>query len=140
MDWAQQAEIYGMARFVRRNIHWMVGPRSLKRLWPALAVLAPLAFTVGVESFRAQIDAILAVDDGLRGRLTEIDVPTLVTVGSQDVLTTRGDSEELASLIPDAELVVVRGGSHLFMVEHARAFNRVLDDFYRRVLRPGPPD
>lgn len=133
-DWAHEAEIYGMRRFVRRNIHWMVGPRSVKRLWPALAVLGPLAFNVAPESFRAQIAAILGMDDGLRAELASVDVPTLVTVGSQDVLTTQGDSEEIASLIPNAELVVVRGGAHLFMVENARTFNRVLTDFYDRTF------
>ncbi len=54
-------------------------------------------------------------------------------VGSQDVLTTQGDSEEIASLIPGAELAVVRGGAHLFQVEQARAFNRTVVDFYDRV-------
>lgn len=137
-DWAQDAEIHGMTRFVRRNIHWLVGPRSLKRLWPALAVLAPLAFNVPAESFIAQIDGIVAMDDGLREELRHVDVPTLVTVGSQDVLTTRGDSEEIAELIPGAELVVVRGGAHLFMVENARTFNRTLHRFYDRVLDDTP--
>lgn len=133
-DWAHEAEVYGMTRFVRRNIHWLVGPRSLKRLWPALAVLAPLAFNVPTESFVAQIDGILALDDTLREELRKVAVPTLVTVGSQDVLTTQGDSEQIASLIPDAELVVVRGGAHLFMVENPRTFNRTLDSFYDRIL------
>lgn len=133
-DWAHEAEVYGMARFVRRNIHWMVGPRSLKRLWPALAVLGPLAFNVPTESFIAQIGGILAMDDNLREELRKITVPTLVTVGSQDVLTTQGDSEQIASLIPDAEIVVVRGGAHLFMVENPRTFNRTLESFYRRLL------
>jgi pimeloyl-ACP methyl ester carboxylesterase len=133
-DWAHEAEAYGMREFVRRNIQWMVGPRSLKRLWPAMAVLAPLAFNVPVESFVAQIEGIVDMDDALRTELVNIDIPTLVTVGSQDRLTTQGDSEEIASLIPGAKLVVVRGGAHLFMVEQASTFNRTITEFYDDLL------
>jgi 3-oxoadipate enol-lactonase len=135
-EWADQAQAFGMREFVRRNLKWMVGPRSLRRTWPAMAILGPLAFNVPVSSFVAQIDAILSIEDTLRTELTEIAVPTLVLCGSQDVLTTQGDSEEIASLIPGAELAVVRGGAHLFMVEHAGSFNRTVGDFLERSSNP----
>ncbi len=137
-EWAEQAQAFGMREFVRRNLRWMVGPRSLRRLAPALAVLGPIAFSVPVSSFVAQVAAILAIDDSLRDELVEVAVPTLVIVGSQDVLTTQGDGEEIASLIPGAELAVVRGGAHLFQVEQARAFNRLVVDFLDRVTGRTP--
>ena len=59
-------------------------------------------------------------------------MPTLVVVGNQDILTPRGDSEELAELIPTAELVVISGAAHGLMVEHASTYNRILLDFLRR--------
>ena len=135
-DWADQAQAFGMREYVRRNLGWLVGPRSLRRAWPALAVLGPLAFNVPATSFVSQIQAILAMEDSLRAELASVAVPTLVLCGSQDVLTTQGDSEEIASLIPDAELAVVRGGAHLFMVEQAGAFNRTVLDFLGAVTSP----
>ena len=135
-EWADQAQTWGMREFVRRNLQWMVGPRSLRRMWPAMAVLGPLAFNVPAASFVSQIQAILAMDDGLRDELTEVDVPTQVLCGSQDVLTTQGDSEEIASLIPGAELAVVRGGAHLFMVEQSGAYNKIVGDFLAEVTAP----
>jgi 3-oxoadipate enol-lactonase len=132
-QWADQAQAFGMREFVRRNMAWMLGPRSLQRTWPAMAVLGPLAFNVPVASFVAQLQAILDMEDSLRTELIGIEVPTLVLCGSQDVLTTQGDSEELASMIPGAELAVVRGGAHLFMVEQAATFNRTVLDFYDRI-------
>jgi 3-oxoadipate enol-lactonase len=135
-EWADQAQAYGMREFVRRNLKWMVGPRSLRRTWPAMAVLGPLAFNVPVASFVAQIQAILSIEDSLRAELVEVDAPTLVLCGSQDVLTTQGDSEEIASLIPGAQLAVVRGGAHLFMVEQAGSFNRTVSDFLTQVTDP----
>jgi 3-oxoadipate enol-lactonase len=142
-DWADEAEAHGMREYVRRNLSWLVGPRSLKRLWPAMAVLGPLAFNVPVESFVAQIEGIIGMDDSLRDELVSVEQPTLVLVGSQDVLTTQGDGEEIASLIPGSELVVLRGGAHLFMVEQAATFNRTVTGFYDRILdqpvRPRTP-
>lgn len=132
-EWAEQAQAFGMREFVRRNLRWLLGTRSLRRLAPALAVLGPLAFSVPVDSFVAQVRAILDQDDSLRGELGTIAVPTLVIVGSQDVLTTQGDGEEIASLVPDAELAVIRGGAHLFQVEQAGAFNRTVGEFLTRV-------
>lgn len=131
-EWRDLAVSRGMREWTRRNLEWVVGPRSLNRLWPIIAGLGPIAFTVPVESFTAQIDAICAAPDRLRFHLESLRCPTLVLVGSQDVLTPRGDSEELAELIPGAELSVIRGGAHLFQVEHAAAFNRTVLDFLRR--------
>ncbi len=128
-QWIVDVETLGMRGFVNRNLRWLVGPRSLRRVWPALTLLGPLAFNVAPEAFIAQIHAILDMDDGLRERLVDVEVPALVIVGSQDTLTPWGDSEELASLLSAAELAVVRGGAHLFMVEHARTFNRTVGDF-----------
>jgi 3-oxoadipate enol-lactonase len=56
-------------------------------------------------------------------------------VGNQDILTPRGDSEEIADRLPNAELVVISGAAHGFMVEHATTFNRVLLEFLGRVTR-----
>ena len=57
----------------------------------------------------------------------------MVVVGNQDILTPRGDSEELHDRLPNAELVVISGAAHGLMVEHATTFNRVLLDFLGRV-------
>jgi 3-oxoadipate enol-lactonase len=64
--------------------------------------------------------------------LDRITVPTAVIVGNQDILTPRGDSEELADRIPTAELTVLSGAAHGLMIEHATTFNRVLGDFLSR--------
>lgn len=138
-EWAEVAEADGMRAFASRNLKWLVGSRSLRRFWPAMSVLGPLALNVPVESFVAQVRAILAADDDLRFALAEISAPTLVLVGSQDILTPLGDAEELASLIPGAELAVVSGGAHGFMAEHAGAFNRTVLAFLARVAVASSP-
>ena len=111
---------------------WVIGPRSFRRLVPLVGWLGPLGFGRSAEAFAAQVDAILAADDSLAERLATISVPTLVVVGNQDILTPRGDSEELAEAIPTAELVVISGAAHGLMIEHASTFNRILGDFLHR--------
>ncbi len=128
-EWREIAETKGMRAFTSGNLRWLVGSRSLRRFWPAMQLLGPVAFNVPATSFIAQIDAILGTDDALRNELRNLDVPTLVLVGSQDILTPLGDSEELASLIPGARLAIVRGGAHGFMVEHAGQFNAAVTGF-----------
>jgi 3-oxoadipate enol-lactonase len=132
-EWSDTARQRGMRALVDTSARWLVGPRSRFRFWPVVSLLGPLAFNVDAAPFSAQVDAILGLDDDVRFELEGIEVPTLVLVGSQDILTPVGDSEEIAALIPGAELVVVRGGAHGFMVEHAGAFNRAVLEFLDRV-------
>jgi 3-oxoadipate enol-lactonase len=121
----------------REAARWVIGPRSFRRLMPALGWLGPLAFGGPAHGFTAQVEAILDAEEGLAPELGAIDVPTLVVVGNQDILTPRGDSEELADLIPTAELVVISGAAHGLMVEHATTFNRILRDFLGRAESAG---
>lgn len=132
-EWADLAGERGMRAFAAANLRWLVGPRSLRRFWPAFNALSPVFMSAPQHAFIAQVRAILAMDDELRFELPAITAPTLVLVGSQDILTPQADSEELAELIPGAELAIVRGGAHGFMIEAAGTFNRVVEEFLERV-------
>ncbi len=131
--WATKATEQGMGAMTREAARWVIGPRSFRRLMPAFGWLGPLALGRPSHAFVAQVRAILATDENIADQLATITVPTLVLVGNQDILTPRGDSEELAERILTAELVVISGAAHGFMVEHATTFNRVLIDFLNRV-------
>lgn len=134
-EWADVAQEQGMNALTGRAAKWLVGPRSFRRLWPALPMLGPLALNCPSHAFVAQVRAILDMDDAVREELHTVRVPTLVMVGSQDILTPQGDSEEIAELIPGAELLVISGAAHGFMVEHASTFNRAMLDFFERVAQ-----
>lgn len=140
-EWAEIAENQGMAALVPRAVKWLVGPRSLRRYGPAFGVLGSLVLNTPAEPFVAQVRAILAMSDDIRFELRNVQVPTLAIVGSQDILTPLGDSEEIASLVPGAELVVVRGAAHGFMFERAKEYNRHTLRFLRSLTRPSssPP-
>lgn len=131
-SWGEMAMERGMSEMTMQAARWVIGPRSLRRLWPAFSWLGPIATSREAHGFHAQVQAILAADDSLAEHLGLITAPTAVIVGNQDILTPRGDSEELADLIPTAELTVLSGAAHGLMIEHATTFNRVLGDFLTR--------
>lgn len=134
-EWSTIANERGMAAMTAQAARWVIGPRSFRRLTPLVGWMGPLALSRPPHAFAGQVAAILDTDDAIAERLAEIEVPALVIVGNQDILTPRGDSEELAERIPDAELAVISGAAHGFMIEHATTFNRILLDFLRRAER-----
>ncbi len=131
-EWAEIAQQRGMRAMTNAAARWTIGPRSFRRISPAIGWLGPLALSRPPHAFAAQVGAILAASEELRDELGRISVPTLVMVGNQDILTPRGDAEELAERIPTAELVVISGAAHGFMVEHGTTFNRILLEFLGR--------
>ena len=84
-------------------------------------------------------EAIAAASLGLAERpdsrpiLPEIDVPTVVIVGSADALTPPLMSETMAGAIPGAELVVLDGAGHLSNLEAPDAFTAALRALLARV-------
>jgi 3-oxoadipate enol-lactonase len=134
-SWATAASERGMGAMAGEAARWVIGPRSFRRLLPAFGWLGPLAMGRTSHAFVAQVRAILDVDESVAEQLEQVDIPTLVVVGNQDILTPRGDSEEIADRMPNAELVVISGAAHGFMVEHATTFNKVLSEFIGRVTK-----
>jgi 3-oxoadipate enol-lactonase len=139
-SWATTAENEGMTAVGKEAARWMIGPRSFRRVLPALGWMGPLQLFNPANAFVSQVKAILSTDDGaLNTELANIVCPTMVVVGNQDVLTPRGDAEEIASLIPTAELVVISGGAHGLHIEHASTFNRILLEFLGRAEKAFVP-
>jgi 3-oxoadipate enol-lactonase len=61
--------------------------------------------------------------------LVRIEVPTLVITGSEDILVPPENSSILAERIPGAQLRIVEGGGHQFLLEKADDFNRAVLEF-----------
>jgi 3-oxoadipate enol-lactonase len=130
--WAKTAEEKGMIEVGKEAAQWVMSPRSFRRLVPAFTWMGPLAALRPRHSFVSQIDAILNTREDLVDQLSTITAPTMVIVGNQDILTPRGDSEEIAERIPNSELVVISGAAHGLMMEHSSTFNKILIEFLQR--------
>jgi len=88
-----------------RSISTAVSPRAMAEL------LAPL----------------LAFD--VRARLGQISEPTLVVVGTRDLLTPPRRARAIAAGIPDARLEVLEGCGHMVMLERAEQLDALLGRF-----------
>lgn len=82
-----------------------------------------------VDILVSRIDAILRHDR--RRRLLEIRVPTLVIVAQDDMITPRFYSDELASLIPGAKLIVLETGGHYAPAINSEPYNTAVGSFLR---------
>jgi pimeloyl-ACP methyl ester carboxylesterase len=70
--------------------------------------------------------------DQLAAELSRLDVPVLVVVGAQDT-SALAPCERLAALLPQAELQIVAGAGHVVNLAAPAEFNRLIDDFARRL-------
>jgi pimeloyl-ACP methyl ester carboxylesterase len=75
--------------------------------------------------------ALIGLD--LTDELPAVRMPTLVIVGTGDLLTPPGQARLIARLIPDARLEVFEGGGHMLMLERAEALDRMIIDFAHEV-------
>jgi 3-oxoadipate enol-lactonase len=137
-DWARTAQEQGMRVLTNRALRWLVGPRARRRLYLPAQLLGSVLLNVPAHAFVSQVQAILDMPDDVRFELAAITAPTLVLVGSQDILTPVGDAEELVEHIPGARMEVLWGAAHALMAEQAGTYNRLVADFLDEVEASRP--
>jgi pimeloyl-ACP methyl ester carboxylesterase len=89
------------------------------------AAIVQMAADIGKEGFIRQTKALMARPDA-RALCKTINVPTLVLCGRQDALTPVAMHEEIASLIPEADLQIIEDCGHLSTMETPTAVNAAM--------------
>jgi 3-oxoadipate enol-lactonase len=84
-----------------------------------------------------QVEAVMGHDT--YELLPKIELPTLVIAGDNDRLIPVENSRILASRIPEAELVILKGVGHEFFIEDAEEANKVVLDFLGRHKKDSKP-
>jgi pimeloyl-ACP methyl ester carboxylesterase len=85
------------------------------------------------DAFARQVQA--AIRHNTFDRLPDIRCPTLVITGSNDKVVPEDNSRILAERIPGAELAVLPGAGHGYLVEKAAESNAIVLEFLRRHRR-----
>jgi pimeloyl-ACP methyl ester carboxylesterase len=62
-------------------------------------------------------------------RVANIKAETLIITGIDDRIVPMQNSVNLAKLIPNSKLEIIKGGSHLFFIEQAERFNEIVKKF-----------
>jgi 3-oxoadipate enol-lactonase len=83
-----------------------------------------------VPDFLQQSNAVLAHD--VEAHLGRIHAPTLITVGTRDLLTSARFADRLKGSIRDSELLVFDGCAHAALYEHVEEFNQRTLAFLQR--------
>ena len=99
-------------------------PAVRREVVETMAKIAPAAYRIGAE-------AVWLADQGERAH--DINAPTLVLCGSEDVVTPPTLSLALAQLIPGARTELIDGAGHLSNLERPEAFNAIVGSFVREV-------
>ncbi|WP_094553850.1 alpha/beta fold hydrolase [Synechococcus sp. 1G10] len=89
----------------------------------------------GAEDWRAAFrlaypqlpDWFATASENLVERLPSISIPTLLLWGDADPISTVGVGQHLASMLPNARLVILPGGSHDLAMERAQEIAPLID-------------
>lgn len=93
--------------------------------------LRAMCLRAGLETFEAQIDALLARNES-ESLLGTITCPTLVMTGSEDGWSPPPQHEAMAAALPNSELVIVEGAGHMIQREAPDAVNDAIASWLAR--------
>jgi 3-oxoadipate enol-lactonase len=101
-------------------------PEVRREVVETMSRIDPAAYRMGAE-------AVWLADQ--RERAATIRVPTLVLCGTEDKITPPDLSDELASLIPGAQLELIDGAGHVSNIERQDRFNGIVGEFVSAIDR-----
>jgi pimeloyl-ACP methyl ester carboxylesterase len=73
---------------------------------------------------------------GDRAEYARLGMPTLVVWGDSDSITPLPQGQDLVTLLPNAELVVLKNSGHIPIIEDGAELNHTIVDFLKRRLKP----
>jgi len=122
------ARVAGLEPFLGRILTLMFGSTTRRQNPELVAEWRPRLASAHVPSILNLMKPLFGRDSILE-RLDEIRVPALVLVGEEDRAQPPVRSRELASGLPNAELVVVPESGHLTALEQPEVVSETMRDF-----------
>jgi 3-oxoadipate enol-lactonase len=144
-EWSQKVRAFGAEEdealergdldgAVEANLRlWLAGPqRSLDAIAPETRELVA---DMQRRAFELQIGhdvEIAPLEPPASARLSEVQAPTLVVTGDEDVADIHQIADKLVHEIPSAERATIADAAHLPNLEQPEEFDRLVLDFLRR--------
>jgi pimeloyl-ACP methyl ester carboxylesterase len=123
-----QARAKGSGVIADAQIAGMVG-RTTRERHPDIADAVHRMLTMApVDGVVGALEAMIARPDSTP-TLATIDVPTLIIVGDEDVLTPPREARAMHAAIGGSRLEILEGAGHVSNVERSAAFNHVASEF-----------
>lgn len=104
--------------------------RWIQANYPVIEQTAKRYEVLDFDSFLSLMNCFMKLN--LTEKLKEINAPTLVMVGEEDILKPRKYAEMIANRISNAELYVVPGAGHALCLEKYQEFNSLILGFLER--------
>lgn len=118
----------GPTAVARALLPGMVGKSTREREPSVVAMMRAMLESASVDSTVGASEAMMNRADATPV-LPTIEVPTLIVVGEEDVLTPPKESRAMHAAIPGSRLEIIPGAGHVSNVERPAAFNQVLSEF-----------
>lgn len=138
----------GITTFAGRNAHrwvpalrWLVGHPALMKVVKTVGMVAE---TLDEEVFRELAADYSSLDFGIymdtirllgqhsaEDLLPQIRVPTLIIAGERDLFTPPPTAEKMRRMIPGADLLIIRSGTHYVPVEFPELVNLRIEKLLR---------
>jgi pimeloyl-ACP methyl ester carboxylesterase len=122
------ARAEGSRGIADRMIDGMLGRRTRSRAPGLVGAVHAMLAAGPADGAIGALEAMIARPDSTPD-LATIDVPTLLVVGEDDVLTPVAESRAMHRAIAASRLEVISGAGHLPNVERPAAFNHVTGEF-----------
>ncbi len=123
----------GSSAVAAKMLDSMVGATTKARQPDAIDLLRAMMTRAPVDGVVGALEAMMNRQDST-DLLADIDVPTLVLVGDEDVLTPRAEAELMHRSIPGARLEVIPGAGHVSNLERPAAFASLVSEFMDSLL------
>jgi 3-oxoadipate enol-lactonase len=127
------AETQGNTAVANVQIAGLVGKTTRDKRPDIYDAVHRMIAQASVEGVVGALEALIARPDSTQ-TLSTIDVPTLIIVGSEDVVTPPRDARALHAAIPGSRLEVLQQAGHLSNLERPAAFNTVVTEFLATLL------
>jgi pimeloyl-ACP methyl ester carboxylesterase len=127
------AETQGSTAVANMQIPGLVGKTTRDKRPDIYDAMHRMMAQAEIEGIVGGLEALMARPDSTP-TLATIDVPTLIVVGGEDVITPLSDARVLNAGIAGSRLEILRKAGHLSNVERPAAFNTVMSEFLASLL------
>ena len=125
---ATAVEAYGTATFVDEMVPKLLAART-RRVAPAVETqLRTIMSAASAETVAGTLRGLADRPDS-SGILDRIDVPVLIIVGAEDVITPPTEARFMARIVRGANLIEIEDAGHLPNLEQPAVFNRAVSSF-----------
>ena len=114
------------------QITGMVGKSTRERNPEVADGLRRMMASASVEGILGGLQALMERPDST-STVSQIDVPTLIIVGEEDVLTPPKEAKLMAAAIRNSAIEIIEQAGHASNYERPAAFNHLLNEFMARV-------